>query len=451
MRRTRPAAVIVIAAFLLAAGRNPFAAPGPLTLRDAVRIAFERNPGLAGAQAEADASGADLESARSARWPRLVTEAEWHRTDGQVAVFSDKLTAAEFTAADFALETLNHPAPLNHGRLGVVLEAPLYTSGRIRHTIEAADEASLASRARLRATSADLVAEVTQAYDGVLLAQATVDVARDALENARGHERVAAARHDAGSALKSDALRAEVHRLARERDLERGNADLEIARARLRVLLGLAPGEALVLADTDRVAPTEPLGDMQGWIDATAIAGGRPEIEAARRTSAAAAAQDRATASARGPEVAGTARYDLHANGLEDGDGSYFAGIQIRWAAFDRVRSARIDAARARAEAAQAWSRAAEDRARLEVEQAWRDADVADRNAANARRGVAAAGEARRITADRYAGGLLPLTDLLDSETALLQARLAEIGARFDAISSRVRLERASGRLEGPR
>ena len=450
MRRTH-SATVVIAALLLDAGQIPFAAPGPLTLQDAIRIAFERNPGLAGARAETEASNADLEAVRSSRWPRFFTEAEWHRTDGQVGVFSDKLMAGEFTAADFALDSLNDPDPLNHGSLGVVVEAPLYTSGRTRHAIEAADETSLAARARLRGASDDLAAEVTQAYDGVLLAQATVGVARDALENARGHERVAAARYEEGAALKSDALRAEVHRLARERDLERGNADLEIARSRLRVLLGLAPGDALLLAEAQPSATGEPLGDLQQWLEAAAGAGGSPAIEAARRAGAAAAAQDRAAAAARGPEVDGIARYDVHANGLDGGEGSYFAGVRIRWAAFDHARSARIDAARARADAAEAWSRAAGDRARLDVEQAWRDADVAVRSVAIAQRGVEAAEEARRLTTDRYAGGLLPLTDVLNSETALLEARLAEIGARFDANVSRVRLLRAAGRLEIPR
>jgi outer membrane protein len=449
MRRTRFA--IVIAALWTAAGRVIFAAPGPLTLDEAIRIALGRNPGLAAVRAEAESSDADRESARASRWPRLLTEAEWHRTDGPVAVFSDKLTAEEFTAADFSLESLNHPDPLNHGSLGVIVEAPLFTSGRNRYAIEAADETALASRARVRGASAGLVAEVTQAYDGVLLAEAAVGVAQGALENARGHERVATARTEEGTALKSDALRAQVHRLARERDVERRRADREVARARLRILLGLAPGDDLLLADRDRTAPAEPLSPLAEWVAAAADAGGRAEIEAARRSGAAAEAQDRAAAAARGPEVNGIARYDLNAKGLDAAGGSYFAGVQIRWAALDGARSPRIDAARARADAALAWSRAAEDRTRFEVEQAWRDADVAERNSALASQAVSAAEEARRITADRYAGGLLPLTDLLDSETELLEARLADIGARFDALASRVRLLQVSGRLEVPR
>jgi outer membrane protein len=331
----------------------------------------------------------------------------------------------------------------------VALEVPLYTSGRIRSGIEAASESRLAAEARVRDAESATIARVTQAYYGVILAAAEVRAAEAALVNARGHESVARARFENGASLKSDWLRVQVHRLARERDLERNKADLEMARSDLRVLLGLPEGALPDLAVAELPEPVGALGDLEGWL--SGVADARPDLEAARRLDLAARAQGRAEAAARGPEVAGTARYERNAGGLESGEGSFFAGVGIRWTAFDRGRSARIEAARARADAAAAASRAAQDRARLEIERAYRDAQVSDRNVETARQAVAAAEEARRIGADRYASGLLPLTDLLDSETVLLQARLAEISALHDSLVGRVFLERAAGRLAVPR
>ena len=420
---------------------------GLLTLHEAVQLAIARNPSLAAVRLEAVAFGSDREEAAASRWPRLLTEADWHHTDSPVAVFSDKLMAAQFTAADFALDSLNHPDASSHESVAVAVEAPLYTSGRTRSAIEAANETSLAAQAQLREATAGLIAEVTSAYDAILLAQAAVEVAKSALDSTAGHERVATARFENGAALKSDVLRAQVQRLSRERDLERSQANLEIARARFATLLGATPGETWVLVEAERETVAAPLGDLRDWVAASAAG---PEVEAARRTGSAAGAQERFESAARGLELGGIARYEWHANGLDPGEGSYFAGVSLRWTAYDRGRAARIDAAQARTAAAEARSRAVEDRARLEVEQAYRDAQVADHSIGTARRAVAAAEEARRITAERYAGGLLPLTDLLDAESALLQARLAEIGARFDASVSRVRLQRAAGRVEIP-
>lgn len=421
----------------------------PLTLEEAIRAGLARNPVVAAGRAEADASVADLNAARTAGWPSLFTEAGWHRTDNPVLVFGDKLTAAEFSTADFAIGSLNHPDPINHGVAALGVNVPLFTSGRIHARVEAASETSLAIRAHVRAAESDLVLQITEAYYGVSLASALVQIADSSLTNARTHERLAETRFENGAALKSDLLRAQVHRLARQCDLERRVADLDLTRARLRTLLGLTEAVPLDLAPVELPAPPGGPGDLQDWMDGVAEA--RPEIEVARRATLAAEAGVRAESAERGPEIAGTARYERNASALELGEGAYFAGVSIRWTALDRGRMARIEAARSRTAAAAATARAAESQARLEVEQAYRDLEVVDHNLSAFRDAVAAAEEARRISVDRYAAGLLPLTDLLDSETDLLQARLAEISARYDALIGLARLQRAAGRLEVPR
>ena len=420
----------------------------PLTLQEAIRAGLQHDPALVAIRAEAGASGADLRNALAARWPRLHAEASWHATDNPVAVFGDKLTAGRFMPADFAVDSLNHPDAADHTAAALVLEAPLYASGRIRAGIEENRETSLAFQARLRAAESDLVARIAGAYYGVSLAAAAAGAAESSVESAFGHERVARARFENGAALKSDLLRAQVHRLARERELDRKRADLELARTRLRLLVGLSGNRPLPAA-SDLTPPSDPIGDLQGWIDAAVST--RDEIEAARRASLAAEARRRVTGAAIGPEIEATARYERNAADLRGGEGSFFAGVGIRWTAFDRGRGARLESARQRAVAAAALSRATEDTVRLEVEQAYRDAEVAAHGLVAADQAVAAAEEARRISADRYASGLLPLTDLLDAEADLLQARLAEIAARHDSLLGRVLLQRAAGRLEVPR
>ncbi len=188
---------------------------------------------------------------------------------------------------------------------------------------------------------------------------------------------------------------------------------------------------------------------MDEWIGrARAV---RPEIEAARRQADAARAAAGMARAAIGPEVAGMARYERNADGFDWGDGSYLVGVSIRWTAFDRGRLARTEAANARVRSAEAQERAAADGVALEVQQAYLDARVADRSLSVAREAVQAAETARQITADRYAGGLLPVTDLLNVETELVAARLGELSALYDTIVGRVRLSRAAGVLEESR
>jgi outer membrane protein len=425
-----------------------------LTLEAAIAEALRHSPLVAAAAAETRAAGSDRDAARGARLPRVGLEAGLHRTDNQVAVFGDKLLAGQFTAADFAIDQLNHPGPVNHAGAAVVIEAPLYTAGRLSHRVEAGDAEAGAAAARQRGAEADMVLAVTAAYENLVAAGVRVEIARQALASAEGHERLAEAQFGAGTALQSDRLRAQVQRLARARDLEAQQSARSLARTRLALLLGRrqAVAEEIVLAAADIEAPPDMEGQEDGlasWLERARV--GRPEIEEARRAEEGASARAAAADADHRPEVAGTARYERNALGFEDGTGAYFAGVTIRWNAVDAGRGARLEAERWRAAASQARRSAVEDQVALDVEDAWRAGRLASISAALAREAVGSAEEARRIVAERYAAGLLPLTDLLDVEDALLQARLADLGARLEARLAHAHLARAVGGKETDR
>ena len=439
-----PAAVLAsIAAAVTVAAAEP--ALGPVSLDECLRAGLADNPEIAALRAEFDATTAGRRAAESDRRPRVYGEAGWRRSDNQVIVFSDKLTAGEFTAADFALDTLNDPDPVDHGLVAVGVELPIDVTGGTGAGIAAARGSEAAAAARLGAAAIDLAARITEAYYDIALADAAAEVARDALERAGNHEAIARARAERGDALRSEPLRARAARFESERVHERRRADAALARTRLAVLMGTP---ARPIAATAPIPETLPdVGPLEDWLAGVAD---RSDLEAARRGSESAGEAARAARATRGPEMAGMARYERNANGLDGGSGSYLVGLSVRWNAYDGGRGARIDEATARAAAATARERALADGARLEIERAWRDAAVADAAVVSATDGVAAAEEARRITADRYAAGLVPLTDLLDTEGAALDLRLAALAARHDAAVARVRLRRSAGRLEVP-
>lgn len=416
-----------------------------LTLEEAIRMGLSNNPMLASERSSADAADQNALAARAIRWPRVTAEATLRRSDQQVVVFGDKLTAGEFTASDFLLEHLNNPDAENHLAAALAISAPLYSSGRIQWGIESARDEAASARAMTTAAESDLVAEITGAYFGISVADAAVMITEQALADAGRHEEVALARYEAGASLKSDQLRARVFRLGRQRELERRRADLSLARSRLARLITLPPDESIDPA-TPLETPSRQIGPLAEW---TALALARSPLLAASRSLAGAADSGAHGARASlGPEVNGFARYERNSDGLGTGEGAYLFGVALQWTAFDRARPARIAGALAVSTAAGARLRAVEDQVGLDVERAWHDVQVADMTLLLSREAVAAAVEARRITADRYVGGLLPLTDLLDVETELLNARHQELVSMFDAVVGRVRLEHVTGSLE---
>ena len=457
MRIRSSLGIIALGVTLVLGPRDSRGAETPreaLTLQEAIAEALRQSPLVAAADADARAAGSDRDAARGARLPRVGLEAGLHRTDNQVAAFGDKLLAGQFTAADFAIDQLNHPDPVNHAGAALVIEAPLYTAGRLSHRVEAGEAEAGAAAARQRGAEADLVLAVTTAYQNLVAAGARVEIARQALTSAEGQERLAEAQAGAGAALRSDRLRAQVQRLARAMELEAQQSARSLARTRLALLLGRrqADAESVAVAASDIEAPPDIQGegdDLASWLERSRA--GRPEIEEARYAEGAASARAAAADADHRPEVAGTARYERNALGFEDGTGAYFAGVTIRWSALDAGRGARLEAERWRAAASRARRSAVEDQVALDVEESWRAGRLASIRAALAREAVGSAEEARRIVAERYAAGLQPLTDLLDVEEALLQARLADVGARLDASLARARLARTAGGEETKR
>jgi outer membrane protein TolC len=111
----------------------------------------------------------------------------------------------------------------------------------------------------------------------------------------------------------------------------------------------------------------------------------------------------------------------------------------------DKLRAAEARAAAA-AEAL-AWE---ERQARRETGEARRAIDAADARVRSAAEAVAASESARALRRARHEQGLLPLTDVLDAESALAGARALLLASRLEARVARARLALSLGQpLEG--
>ncbi|MET0214046.1 MAG: TolC family protein, partial [Vicinamibacterales bacterium] len=116
---------LLVAALGLAA---PVAAQTPLTLTEAIARARAHNPD-AGSNAAAEREAAQrVTQARAGYWPRVDVAESWQRGNQPVFVFSSLLAQRQFTAADFALDALNHPDALDNFRSALTVEQSLFDS-----------------------------------------------------------------------------------------------------------------------------------------------------------------------------------------------------------------------------------------------------------------------------------------------------------------------------------
>lgn len=429
-------------ALWLFAWAAPAWAQGPLSLADAVARAQARNADARAAESAERQAEARLAQARAGYLPSLDVSETWQRGNQPVFVFSSLLAQRQFTAANFAIEALNHPDAVNNLRLGFTVDQAVYDPS----TRVSVHSASLGRD--VASTSRDLVAQdlavaVTGAYGAVLAAEAATRAADAAVEAATADLTLARNRRDAGVATEADVLRVEVY-LARTREQRiRSTADVTIARARLNQLMA-EPLDTVFTLDA-APPPAAVAGDALPALEAAAVSA-RPELKlASLQEQLARAAVDAARASFL-PRV--------YAQGGWEANGDTFGSRASSWAvgAVARVNLFRGFADRARlAEARHAQSERAIERekaeaaVRLDVRIARARLDAARAAEAVTGAAVTQARESQRIVRDRYENGLADVSALVAAAEAVQQADARHAAARVEITVAAATLTRALG------
>ena len=437
MKRTSFFAVVVWL------GASVGLAQEPLTLADAVARALVANPAVRAAAAGANEAGARLDQARAGFLPRVSLVESWQRGNQPVFVFSSLLSQRRFTEAGFAIDTLNHPDPLNNFRAAIAVEQPIFDGTRTRAGVRAAAlGVSLAGLAR-RTLAADLALATTQAYGQALRAQAEREAARSALASAAEDLRRTGQRRDAGFETDANVLALEVQHAEMRARLIRTEGDARVAFVELNHVMG---------ADLDlvwRLAPPAPAGPDTldaGALETQAL-DARPELaRAVAERDLALATRDLAR-SALLPQVGLQAAVEMNGDRFTDRSSAWVVGTEISWTLFAgganraRVREAEFAATRAAAE------RERVDAAvRADVRSAIARLEAARASESVGRKAADQARESQRIIRARYDAGMAPASELLRANTARLDAETLRTSTLVDLVVSAAVLDRAVGR-----
>lgn len=411
-----------------------------LGIADALAAARAHNPGVLQARAERRARAADVLAGSAAFLPRLSAELGWLRSNDPVAVFGGRLRQGDFTAADFALDALNHPLPLTDVHTSVSLEQPLFQPDALlaRRAEQAAERAAALQEAR----TAEMAAfETVRGYFAVRLAQDRVGVLQEALEVARRVlGQVQSLRRNGTVTLVDEQLaQARVSELAA--NLAGAEAGRLAAGDLLLLTLGEPPDRPLLLRDS--LAAMAPGIDTLSPVRRDDIAA----LEAALRAGEANVAR---TKGSWVPTAGAFGTLDWHAGkaAFAQGPRHWTAGLLIRWTPFRGL--ADLGALRrAEAEREAVRERLADQRRRVlaEVRLARADRAAALATVLAAEAALTGAGQAARIAGVRYGEGVGTLTELLAVRAAESAQRLARLDALYRARVAEAALALALGRL----
>ena len=419
----------------------------PLTLRQAVSIALEKNPQLKVALADTKAAGANVQEARSFLLPHLTFSEIGTRGNDPVYVFGSKLRQQRFTTADFGLNLLNTPTPFNNFSTRFGATWNLFDSFASWRGVARAEREKEAAAHQLDRADQEVVFGVVSSYYGLLLAKKELEVAQQATKTAQAVLDRSKTRVESGVAVESDFLNAQVRFAARKQELIRAQNNLSLATAELARAMGISTDSAFQPVESlvERTLPTTPLEELEKQAMET-----RPDLKRIRSEEAAQQQSVAIAKSSFGPRVNAFADWEADNPTFASGGGghNWMAGFEVQLDLFQGgAKRAELQRQRALEEKVAALKEAAKDAIRLEVQRAYYDLDAARQQVNVAKAAIAQAEESLRVTQNRYESGLSTITDLLtaEEETSRTQADYWQTVYRYQ--TGYANLELAAGTL----
>lgn len=409
------------------------------TLTQAWMLALDHDHALAAARLEAQAAQLETAAAKAMRHPALMAS-------GSFVQFADA-PAFDFSPAGLPLQL---PELVDHDNTivgSMMVTLPLYTSGRIASSIEAATQSQRAREATASQAEQDTKLAVAQAYVDVLRAQRALSVADSHAASLQSYVEEVRALFERETVARNDLLAAEVALAdARQARLRAANA-LSLASASYNRLLGqpltreldLEPALTPLAGQLDR-EPVEAL-------IARALQS-RVELGALQAQAKAAGHRAQAERASLRPQLRLSGGYAYLENQALDRETFAIATLGFSWPLSDGGATRnRVAALRRTQQALQRRVADAEARIALGVRQAWLDLQEAHSRVGVTSDAVAQSEENLRITRRQYQAGLVTSTRVLEAQALHVLSRSNHDDAVLDAQLAGYRLARAVGTL----
>ncbi|KVD38939.1 channel protein TolC [Burkholderia sp. ABCPW 11] len=429
---------------LVDASCSPIPDDRPLELDDAILQAICTHPQARQAWANARAQAAAVGIAEAAYLPTL---------NGTAGVQRDTLsTTYDYSALGLGSQSQSQKSTSKYGTLN--LSWVLLDFGKRGAALRRARALLAAANDAQSDALQTVFFNAAQAYYAVQSARASVDAAKQAERIASDSLAAATAKHDGGAGTLSDQLQAQT--LYRRAVLDRVGAegDAQVAAGALAVAMGRNANTPFRIAATKSIQKVADVEDVDRLIAEAMdrnpkLLEARARLDSARADVDAARAQGRPTVSLTGSLTRNNPSYQQQPESfpISRSHGSSI-GIQVTIPLFEGFASRyRVARAEAQADGQEAELRNAELQVSLDV---WKSYQELRADTTNLTTSGALLDDAQRsldVASGRYKEGVGSFTELLNAQTALVDARKQRVLAVAKWRTARLRLAAGLGKL----
>lgn len=411
------------------------------TLEQAWDVAIATDHSLEAVRSQSLAAEQTLSAAEASRWPNISLTAAYTQLDDVPEVDLGS------TGLPLALSQFGIAGDDDFFAAQTKLNIPLYTSGRISRSIDAASAVLSAARSEERGWIQDIKLGVAEAYVTVLRAEHAVAVAQTNISSLSAHARDVERLHKKGLVPRNDLLAAGVALAdARQKGITANNA-LDIAHAAFNRRLGRPLQTPVELQEVmPELAPEIIENDLKN-LSKLALSQ-RTELIQLGKQAQALRHRAAGTRAEGNPQIVLSGAYTYLENSILDDEDVLSASIGLKWSLFDAdVIKNRADAYKSQAVALMQKRENLTSIIELQVRQLWLAVNETRLRLEVTLGAISQAEENLKVAKDRYRNGLGTSTEVLDAQTSRSLSHSNHDNARYDAALAKLRLARAVGVL----
>lgn len=417
----------------------------PLTLEEAIELAYRNNPDLRVALLELEQSRAALREARAELYPTISVNGNLQAQNTTDA--STEVVQTPGGGLGFETNTNEELGLALSGGVDVVYN--IYSSGRRAATIRAAEEQLQLTELEVERRREELRLATASEYYDLQAAIEAIRISQAFLEEAERNLRDTTLREEVGVGTRFDVLRAEVQVANARQDLVNSQRARQVAQRTLARRLNVPPSLTITTVPVD-IAGTWPLSLEESIVLAYQ---NRAELEQQLTQREINDELREAELAALGPQVDLFANYNISDILTQDNsfNDNYSLGARVSWTLYEggaaqaRARQRELDI-----EIAERNFEEARNTIRLAVESAYYNLQSNLTNIDTARLAVEQAQEALDLAILRFDAGVGTQLDILNAQSELTDAEVNLVQAIVGYNRSLAELKRAVSNISEP-
>lgn len=421
------------------------------TLSEGIKYALRNSREYQVAEKDVQAAAEKVKLARAAMLPRMTLDTGYtFNGDLSTIVLEGNLLSAlggPPPAGDTPADPLEFELGAEHNFRGQAkVTTPLFTWGRLGNLYRQAILGRTAAEQTLEAVELDIELQVRQAFYGVLLASAFLNVVEQSLAQVEKRFDRAQKQKAAGVTTRLEVIRANVQVVNTRSQLIQAHNRHKLAEENFKLTLGIPLDRTISIKGELRVERKQVNLEQ---VIATALMR-RPEIKQIELQEQMGEKQVKVAKAGNKPKLSSFGNYIFNDTERQAYDTSWSVGVSLQIPIFDGFATrAEVNQARLNLVQIQTNRELLLDSIRLETKSAVFELDAAQKLIEAQAGIVEQAAEGLRIANVQHEAGLITGVELTDVELSHTQAQVNRLQAIYDYIIAVARVERAIGsRLE---